>query len=145
MPNRRILMRQIKEILRLKYEAKLSHEKIARACSLSKGAIGKYVSLAKVKGLLWPLPDDMNEGQLEACLFRTQAAPSQYTRPDYPKIHQELKRKGATLQLLWGAYSEVYQDKAYRYSQFCHQYRHWRGRQQRSMRQVHQGWRKTLY
>jgi len=34
-------MRQIKEILRLKYEAKLSHEKIARSCGLSKGAIGK--------------------------------------------------------------------------------------------------------
>ena len=57
MPNRRILMRQIKEILRLKYQAKLSHEKIARAYGLSKGAIGKYVSLAKAKGLSWPLPD----------------------------------------------------------------------------------------
>ena len=84
MPNRRILMRQIKEILRLKYEAKLSHEKIARACGLSKGAIGKYVSLAKAKGLSWPLPDDMDEPQLEASLFRTQAAPSQYTQLSTP-------------------------------------------------------------
>jgi len=137
-------MRQIKEILRLKYEAKLSHEKIAHACGLSKGAIGKYVGLAKVKGLSWPLPDDMDEAQLEACLFRTQTAPSHYTRPDYPKIHQELKRKGVTLQLLWAEYSEVFQDKAYRYSQFCHQYRQWRGQQKRSMRQVHKAGEKLF-
>jgi len=98
-------MRQIKEILRLKYEAKLSHEKIARACGLSKGAIGKYVSLAKAKGLSWPLPGEMDEAQLEACLFKTQAAPSQYTRPDYPKIHQELKRKGVTFVRFDGVFS----------------------------------------
>ena len=98
----------------------------------------------KQRGLTWPLPDGMDAPPLEASLFRTQAAPSQYTQPDYPKIHQELKRKGVTLQLLWAEYSEVYQDKAYRYSQFCHQYRHWRGRQQRSMRQVHKAGEKLF-
>jgi len=34
--------------------------------------------------------------------------------------------KTRELQLLWAEYSEVYQDTAYRYSQFCHQYRYWR-------------------
>lgn len=42
-------MKKIIEVLRLKYEAKLSHEKIARACGLSKGAVSKYVSLARAK------------------------------------------------------------------------------------------------
>ena len=64
--------------------------------------------------------------------------------PEYAKIHQELKRKGVTLQLLWAEYSEVYQDKAYRYSQFCNQYRHWRGQQKRSMRQVHKAGEKLF-
>lgn len=41
-------MRQIIEVLRLKYEAGLSHERIARACGLSKGMVGKYVSLARL-------------------------------------------------------------------------------------------------
>jgi len=52
-------MRQIIEILRLKYEAGLSHERIARACGLSKGVVGKYVSLAQVQGVSWPLPKDL--------------------------------------------------------------------------------------
>lgn len=42
-------MRQIIEVLRLKYESGLSHERIARACGISKGVVGKYVSLAKVQ------------------------------------------------------------------------------------------------
>jgi hypothetical protein len=33
-------MRQIIEVLRLKYEAKLSHERIARACGLSNMVLG---------------------------------------------------------------------------------------------------------
>jgi len=32
-------------------------------------------------------------------------------------------------------------EQAWRYSQFFHHYRQWRGRQQRSMRQVHRAWR----
>jgi DNA-directed RNA polymerase specialized sigma24 family protein len=39
-------MRKIIEVLRLKYAAGLSHEKIARAVGLSKGAVNKYVNLA---------------------------------------------------------------------------------------------------
>ncbi len=46
MPTARIPMKKIIEILRLKYEAQLSHDKIARACQLSKGAVYKYVHLA---------------------------------------------------------------------------------------------------
>jgi transposase len=37
-------------------------------------------------------------------------------------IHQELKRKGVTLQLLWEEYQKTYGKNAYRYSQFCRYY-----------------------
>ncbi len=43
-------MRQITEILRLKFQAGLSHEKIAAAVGLSKGAVSKYISLAAAMG-----------------------------------------------------------------------------------------------
>ncbi len=137
-------MRHIKEILRLKYDSKLSHEKIARACGVSKGAVGKYINLAKAKGVTWPLPEDMDEQQLESRMFRADTAPSHFIEPDYPKLHQELKRKGVTLQLLWAEYSETHQEKAYQYSQFCHRYRHWAGLQKRSMRQVHRAGEKLF-
>ena len=52
-------------------------------------------------------------------------------------MHQALKRKGVTLQLLWAEYVAVHGESGYRYSQYCHRYRQWRDRQKRSLRQVH--------
>jgi hypothetical protein len=67
-------MRKIKEVLRLKHEAKLSHEKIAAATGMSKGAVTNTVQRAVQKGLSWPLPADLDESRLEALLY-VQAAP----------------------------------------------------------------------
>ena len=97
-------MKKIIEVLRLKHEANLSHEKIARACQLSKGVVSKYLSLAQAKGLGWPLPEDTDEAALEALLFPAKAKPDRFVEPDYFQVHQELKRKGVTLQLLWAEY-----------------------------------------
>jgi DNA-directed RNA polymerase specialized sigma24 family protein len=36
-------MRKIRELIRLKYEARLSHEQIAGALAISKGVVAKYV------------------------------------------------------------------------------------------------------
>lgn len=137
MPTTRLSMRKITEILRLKYEAKLSHQKIALACGVSKGVVAKYVSLAQVNNISWPLPDGVDEQRLESLLFPAVNKPTRFVEPDWFNIHQELKHQGVTLQLLWAEYVENQGDNAYRYSQFCHHYRQWRGRQRRSMRQVH--------
>lgn len=137
-------MRQIIEVLRLKYEAGLSHERIARACGLSKGVVGKYVSLAQAHDVTWPLPEDVDEVRLEALLFPAKTPPARFAEPDYFQVHQELKTKGVTLQLVWAEYVERHGDKAYRYSQFCHHYRLWRGRQRRSMHQVHRAGEKIF-
>ena len=144
MPTARIPMKQIIEVLRLKYEAKLSHEKIARACQLSKGAVSKYVSLAKAKGVTWPLAEDVDEVAIEALLFPAKEKPERFVRPDCFQIHQELKRKGVTLQLLWAEYVTRHGERAYRYTQFCHHYRKWRDRQKRSMRQQHRAGEKAF-
>ena len=67
MPAKRSAMRKIKEILRLKFEAKFSHERIAAATGASKGAVSNYVQRAVQKGLSWPLPADLDEAALEGC------------------------------------------------------------------------------
>ena len=46
-------LRMIKDIIRLKWEGKLSHEQIATALAVSKGAVAKYVGLATAAGLDW--------------------------------------------------------------------------------------------
>ena len=59
--------------------------------------------------------------------------------PDYAALHQELKRPGVTLQLLWEEYRAGTAGQAYRYSAFCDKYRTWAKRLKRSMRQIHPG------
>jgi transposase len=137
-------MKKIIEVLRLKYEAQLSHEKIARACGLSKGVVSKYVSLTQAKGITWPLPEGMDEVALEALLFPASTKPGRFVQPDGFEIHQELKRKGVTLQLLWAEYVARHGKQAYRYSRFCDLYRQWRAQQKRSMRQTHRAGEKVF-
>jgi len=137
-------MRKITEVLRLKFEAKISHEKIGRAVGLSKGAVNKYVSLAQAQGLSWPLPEGLDEAALEARLYPPRSVATSFAEPDYPRIHQELKRKGVTLQLLWSEYMAIHGERARRYTQFCHHYRQWRERQKRSMRQIHRAGEKLF-
>jgi transposase len=131
-------MRKIKEVLRLKFEAGLSHERIAAAVGVSKGAVSNYVQRAAQAGLSAPLSPDLDDAALEALLF-PHAPPraTSYAAPDFALIHQELKRKGVTLQLLWEEYSAAHPEGAYRYSQFCWHYQRFRDGLKRSMRQVH--------
>lgn len=44
MPTRALHMRKIRDLIRLKYIARLSHEQIARALAISKGVVAKYVA-----------------------------------------------------------------------------------------------------
>jgi len=132
-------MRKLTDILRLKHQGGLSHAKIAAALGLSKGVVGKYVSLANAKGIAWPLPEGLDEAALERLLFASPAKAGRFAEPDFHEIHQELKRKGVTLQLLWGEYAATHGQRALRYSQFCERYRRWRAAQRRSMRQHHRG------
>jgi transposase len=131
-------MRKIVDVLRLKFEAGLSHERIAAATKMSKGAVTKYVQRARGAGLGWPLPPEVDEARLEALLF-PHAAPAveRHAAPDFAHLHQELKRKGVTLQLLWEEYAEAHAGQAYRYSQFCLLYHRFAQSLKRSMRQVH--------
>ena len=104
MPQQRMDIRTIKDILRLKYRGDLSHEAIARSLSISKGAVAKYLSLAGAGGLDWAFTVDLDEASLERQLMGDGAALRRVVEPDYPRAHIELRRKGVTLMLLWGEY-----------------------------------------
>ena len=137
MPTRGIPMRKVREILRLKYEAKLSHGKIAKVLGISKGVVTKYVALAQAKGIDWPVPEEQDDATLERLLFQPEKPVAGKAEPNWFELHTELKRKGVTLRLLWEEYTATHGAVAYRYSRFCELYRQWHGRQKRSMRQQH--------
>jgi len=130
-------MRKVKDVLRLKYDAKLSCRQIAASLKLSVGVISKYTKAADAAGLAWPLPDGLDDATLEARLFPFVAPRRARAMPDGAYIHQELKRKGVTLMLLWDEYRQSCQGRAYHYAQFCLYYRQYRSRLKLSMRQTH--------
>jgi hypothetical protein len=69
MPQQRMEIRVIKDILRLKYSGKLSHEAIARSLSISKGVVAKYLGLAGAAGLDWEATAQLDEAGLERRLL----------------------------------------------------------------------------
>ena len=58
-------MRKIKDVLRLKLDAQLSHERIAASLGISKGVVAKYVSAAVAAGLDWAQVQLLDETALQ--------------------------------------------------------------------------------
>ena len=63
--------------------------------------------------------------------------------PDWSELHQELKKPGVTLPLLWLEYRAAH-PTGYAYSQFCERYRQWARALKPSMRQVHRAGEKLF-
>ena len=139
-------MRKIRDVLRLRLAAGLSIRQIKASTKLSVGAIQKLLVEADALGLSWPLPPELDDNQL-ARLFYPDVdtrVSRRFQVPDWSVIHQELKRKGGTRQLLWEEYTQQYPNRCYSYAQFCDRYRHWQARQKRSMRQIHKAGEKCF-
>jgi len=136
-------MRKLRDVLRLKYAAELPQRAIAQACGIGLGTVTAYLHRAATAGLSWPLPADLDDGALEARLFRRPALATDRVVPDWTSLHQELKRPGVTLMLLWHEYRAVHPD-GYAYSQFCERYRQWARHLKPSMRQVHRAGEKLF-
>lgn len=63
MPKQQLSLRMIKDVLRLKWHAQLSHEQVAATLKISKGVVAKYVGLATSAGLDWDTVQNWSEQQ----------------------------------------------------------------------------------
>jgi len=138
MARERLSMRKVSEVLRLSLEQRLSARSISISCCLARSTVADYLRRARVAGLGWPLPEDLDEEQLGALLFPGRGHKPERDRPslDMVYIRNEMKRPHVTLQLLWEEYRGGTPD-GYGYSQYCQLYRNWLGRQAVSLRQDH--------
>src|SRR2546427_9659566 len=95
----RLLMRRLRELLRLKYDVGLSHRAIAQACAVGLGTVTSYLQRATAAGLMWPLPDDLDDAALEARVFARPAVPPARDRvvADWVQLRQALEKAGVTL------------------------------------------------
>lgn len=144
MATERLLMRHIREILRLKWTMRRTHREVARSLGISLGAVASVVTRASAKGLTWDAVTALSDEALEATLYGPKLpARAERPAPDPVAIHTELRGIGVTLELLHLEYLEVHQD-GYRYSAFCAHYRRWLERRRVTMRQVHKAGEKAF-
>jgi transposase len=129
-------MRKIKDTLRLHFDSGFSANKIASTLGIARSVVQECLRRAKQKELQWPLPEDLDDTQLEACLYSRPQAPKAASEPDWEYIHRELRRPGVTRELLWTEYCEQV-TQPYSYQQFCRLYRRWKRKLNLVMRQEH--------
>ncbi len=126
MPRPRSAMRKIREVLRLSHGEGLSHRQVALVTGVGPTTVREYLSRAAAAGVSWPLPDDVDDADLERQLFTRGEfpPPTQRPMPDWATVHRELRRASVTLQLLWMEHKESHPE-GHQYTQFVHHYREW--------------------
>ena len=131
-------MRRVREVLRLRHALGMSDRSIAQSLGIGKTTVGEYVCRAKVIGITWPVPEEIDDAELERWLFTAPSFEAKPKRPplDWPRLHEELKRRGVTLMLLWLEYRANEPD-GFGYSRFCGLYGDWRRSVSATMRQTH--------
>ncbi|KVR67511.1 IS21 family transposase [Burkholderia ubonensis] len=137
MPRTRLSMRQIKEVLRLRFVCERSQSEIARTIGASKATVWEYLDRARRAQVSYERATAMDDAALEALLFPP-APPSNRERPkpEWPTVHRELGKKGVTLDLLWNEYKAQEAD-GYGYSWFCEHYERWAATLPVTLRQTH--------
>src|SRR5258705_12270357 len=69
MPAERLSMRKVREVLRLKHTLGMSLRQISEATGVGKTVVGEYVRRARVIGITWPVPEAIDDAELERRLF----------------------------------------------------------------------------
>ena len=133
-------MRKVQEVLRLLLACGLSQRQASRASGMGRASVAEYLVRAQKAGLLetreW---ESLSREDLEQRLYPLPpATAARRERPEmgWPEVHEELRRKGMTLSLIWEEYLERF-PQGYQYSRFCELYREWKGKLDLVMRQSH--------
>ena len=111
---------------------------------MARSSVGEYERRFAATGLTWPLPASLSDAELERRLFPPPPVPIE-TRvvPDWSTVHQELRRPGVTLMLLWEEYRATH-PQGFGYSWFCKSYEAWSGKLDVVMRQTHRAGEKLF-
>ena len=96
-----LVTRKTREILRLRWSAKLSVRDAAGAVGVSVGVVCKLEKRASEAGPNWKRVEGMEDVELERVLYGVHARGDlDRPEPDLVWVHTELRRPGVTLELL---------------------------------------------
>jgi transposase len=139
MANKRIIMRKVRELLRLHFEQNISARQAALIVGMGKTAASQYLAGFRSSGLTLAASVTLSDSELLGSInIKKEGDNDRYAdlSKQFSYIEKELKRTGVTLQLLWKEYAESRTD-SYGYSQFCHHYYLWRKEKKVSMHMDH--------
>lgn len=139
-------MSKFKEVLRLYLKERASQRQVAKAAGVGKTYVQRVVNRAQKCGLSWADVESTDDSTLEGILFckePTELRPGPKQLPDWAVVHEELKRKGTSLKLLWIEYFED-NPGALKYSRYCDYYRAWKKNHRFVMRQEHKAGEKVF-
>ena len=139
-------MRKIREVLRLRYEVGLSGRQVAASLQMARSTVGEYERRFTAAGpeLAAARGAERYRAGAAACFRRHRRC--RLTRGRCPTgqvVHEELRRPGVTLMLLWEEYRAAH-PQGFAYSWFCEHYRAWAGKLDLVMRQTHRAGEKLF-
>jgi len=141
-------MKKIRDLLRLKFSAKLNHRQIGKALNISPGTVSYYTQAAQTAGITWPIPEDMNHdaliAKIEPVAKQLRNPQSKWVMPDWSAVQKDLSVKHMTLKLLWEDYAKLHPEHAYSYTQFTRHYKSWSKKQRLTMRLEHRAGEKAF-
>lgn len=144
-------MRNIREVLRLKYDRGRSQRQISAAVGISRSSVNEYVTRAEAAEVTWEVAGKLSDAELESRLFRHvgRNEPQARAAIDFEWVQRELRGAGVTLLRLWTEYQEAVAgdpsgQRPYQYSQFCDLYQGYRARLSPVMRQEHRAGEKAF-
>jgi hypothetical protein len=128
MPNPRLSMRQIREVLRLRQQG-LSERVIARTLGLSNGVFHGYLFRARMAGLGLAAAEGLGDEDLELLLIPAPTTSQADSRPvpDWGYVEKELRRRSVTRLLLWEEHRAANPD-GFGYTWFCTTFDAWKKR-----------------
>jgi transposase len=135
-------MKKLRELIRLKYLAKLTNRQIGIALGVSPSTISYYLRAIDSAGLTWPISDDIDNKKLaniiEPHCSQLKKSRKFREKPCWEEIHKEMSHKHMTVQLLHQEYVAQNSVSHYSYSNFCREYKIWRKKQKISMHITHE-------
>jgi len=138
-------MLKIKEILRLKCEAKLSNRKIARALNISHSVVNEYAKEFVKINKKYKEIVSLNDKEILTLFKATRITEAKYPLPNFATVHVEMRNPIVTLMLLHEEYIDGCPNKeGYGYTWFCNEYKKYSKKINPSMRLVHKAGEKTF-
>lgn len=125
------------DALRLILTTALSDREVAAVVGLSKTTVGRYRQVASTKRLSWDGVGSATPSEICALLNKPRSGGKPKPLPDLAHLHQELQRKGMTLQLLWEEHRRENPEMSLSYSHLAAQLNRYRKTLPASMRQYH--------